>query len=105
VVDLQETPAVPPFDPKGDERLGYFIAGGLLTFLGWGMGIVVNVLLHVLSPKGGRHLFGLYFGQTLGVYAWATLALGVATGAMGIVLIALARESPKGALALPGSDY
>jgi len=105
VVDLQETPAVPPFDPRGDERRGYFIAGGLLVFLGWGLGVVANALLHLLAGNGGMRIAGVYFGPTLGPYAWATLGLGLATGVMGVVMILLARVSPKGAIVLPGYDY
>jgi len=105
VVDLQETPAVPPFDPEGDVRLGYFAAGGLLIALGWGFGVVMNILLHVLAPSGGRRWFNVYIGPTLGPYAWAVIGLGLFTGALGTVLIALGRESPRGRFVLPGYDY
>ncbi len=105
MVDIQETPAVPPFDPQGDERRGYFIAGGLLIFLGWGLGVVANALLHYLAPKGGMRFFGVYFAPALGSYAWATLAFGLGTGAMGIVLLLVGRSAPKGAIVLPGYDY
>jgi hypothetical protein len=105
VVDLQETPAVPPFDAKGDERYGYYIAGSLLIAIGWGVGVITNVLLHLLAPSGGTRILGLYFGTTLGPYAWATLALGLATGVMGVWLIVLARDSPKGELVFPGYEY
>jgi len=105
VVDVQETPAVPPFDPKGDERIGYFAAGGVLIALGWGVGVVLNVLLHLLAPSGGHWLYHAYFGHSLGPYAWATLGFGAVTGALGVVLLGIARASPKGAFVLPGYDY
>jgi hypothetical protein len=105
MVDVQETPAVPPFDPKGDERRGYFIAGGLLIFLGWGLGVVTNYLAHYLAPRSGTRILGYYVGPTLGAYAWATFALGLAAGAMGVVLLQLGRTSPKGEIILPGYDY
>jgi hypothetical protein len=104
-VDLQETPAVPPFDPKGDVRLGYYAAGGLLVALGWGVGIVANVLLHRLAPAGGYRWMGAYFGAALGPYAWAVLGLGLFTGAFGVFLLALGREAPRGPFVLPGFDY
>ncbi len=102
--DLQETPAVPPFDPKGDVRLGLFGAGGVLIAVGWGLGVVLNLLLHLYAPAGGHRLWHVYFGPTLGPYAWATVGLGAFAGGFGIVLIALARASPKGPFVLPGVD-
>jgi hypothetical protein len=105
VLDLQEAPAVPPFDPQGDERAGLFGAGGLLIFLGWGLGVVVNLVVHHWAPAGGERILGVYFGPALGVYAEATLAFGLVTGAIGVVLVGLARASPKGPVVLPGYEY
>ena len=104
MVDLQETPAVPPFDPKGDVRLGLFGAGGTLIVLGWGLGVVLNVVLHRLAPSGGHRLWHVFFGPTFGPYAWATLGLGLVAGAFGVVLIGLARNSPTGPFVLPGVE-
>jgi hypothetical protein len=104
VVDLQETPAVPPFDPKGDVRLGLYGAGGTLIALGWALGVVLNVLLHVYAPAGGHRLLHVYFGPAMGPYAWATLGLGAFTGAFGVVLLVLARSAPEGPFVLPGVD-
>jgi hypothetical protein len=105
VVDLQEMPAVPPFDPQGDERVGYFIAGGVLIALGWALGVVLNVILHVTAPTAGYHLWNVSIGRSFGSYAWAVLLFGGGTGAMGVVLLALGRASPKGRVVLPGADY
>jgi hypothetical protein len=104
VIDVRETPAVPPFDPQGDVRLGYFIAGGILLFLGWGLGVVVNVVLHLFAPASFFGLLGVHVGRTLGPYAWAVLGLGLFTGAFGIVLLALGRESPRGPIVRPGAE-
>jgi len=105
VVDLQETPAVPPFDGQGDERIGYFVAGGLLIALGWGLAVVLNVLLHVLAPSGGHRVEGVWFSATWGAYGWAVLLFGVGTGILGVVLVVLGRTAPKGRFVLPGADY
>ena len=94
VVDLQETPAVPPMEPGGDERVGYYLAGGLLIFLGWGLGVVGNVLLHRMAGSGGMALAWIRITSTFGDYAWATLGFGLFTGAIGAVLLALGRASP-----------
>lgn len=105
VTDLQEAPATPPFEEKGDVRFGYYVAGGLLLAFGWGLGVVVNVLAHLLAPAGGYHLFGVEVGGSLGPYAWAVLALGLFAGAFGTGLLLLGRGSPRGPVVLPGYDY
>jgi hypothetical protein len=105
VVDVQETPAVPPMDPGGDPRAGYFAAGGLLLFLGWGLGVVVNLALHAAAGGGGMTVGWIRITSTLGAYAWAVFGFGLVTGAIGVVLLALGRASPKGPFVLPGYDY
>jgi hypothetical protein len=105
VVDLQETPAVPPMDPGGDERAGYLVAGALLIVLGWGFAVVANLLLHYLAGSGSLSVAGHTFTSTLGSYAWATVGFGLFTGAFGVVLLALGRAAPEGPVVLPGYDY
>jgi hypothetical protein len=105
VVDVHETPAVPPEVPGGDERAGYFLGGALLIFLGWGMGVFVNFLLHLMAGTSGMTLGGVRITSTLGPYAWALVGFGLFTGALGVVLIALGRASPKGPVILPGYPY
>jgi len=105
VVDLHETPAVPPMDPGVDERVGFFLAGGLLIALGWGLGVVANLALHALAGSQGMTLGWVRITSTLGSYAWGVFAFGLFTGAIGTVLLVLGRGSPKAPLVLPGYDY
>ncbi len=105
MVDVHETPAVPPMDPGGDERLGYYLAGGLLLFLGWGLGVAANLLLHAAAGTAGMTVGWVRLTATLGSYAWAALAFGAFTGAVGVVLVALATRSVRGPIVLPGYDY
>ena len=105
MVDVHETPAVPPFDPGGDERIGYFIAGALLILLGWVGGVAANLVLHAMAGSGGMSVGWIRITSTLGAYAWAVFGFGLFAGAVGVVLLALGRNSPKGPLVLPGADY
>lgn len=105
MVDLQETPAVPPFDPGGDERVGYFLAGGILITLGWGFAVALNLLLHYMAGTGGMTVLGHRITSTLGPYAWDAFGFGLFTGAFGVVLLGIGRASPRGPLVLPGYDY
>lgn len=105
MTDLQETPAVPPFDPKGDERAGLLAAGTILVVVGWGFAVVLNLVMHYLAPSGGHWVAGVYLGPTLGAYAWALFGFGLVTGALGVAVLGVGRASPKGPLVLPGADY
>ena len=105
VVDVQETPAVPPFEGRGDERLGLFVAGGLLLLLGWGLGVVANVLLHAFAPAAGWAVLGLRVAPAWGPYGWAVALFGAGTGLLGAVLVVLARSAPRGPFVLPGAEY
>jgi hypothetical protein len=105
LVDVAESPAVPPTDYGGDERLGLQIAGGLLVVLGWGLGVALNVLLHVTAPSGGRAVGPVVVFAHLGLFAWATLLIGLGTGALGAAIVLVGRASPKGPIVLPGFGY
>jgi len=96
---------VPPTDYGGDDRAGCFVASGLLIFLGWGLGVFLNVTLHMLAAASGTIVAGIWFGPTLGTYAWAAVGFGILTGGIGVGLLFVARATPKGRLVLPGTDY
>ena len=105
MVDLQETPAVPPMDPGGDERAGYFLAGGILIVIGWVLAVALNLLLHYMAGSAGMTVAGHRITSTLGPYAWAIFGFGLFAGAFGVILVVLGRSSAKGPLVLPGYDY
>lgn len=105
MTDVQEEPAVPPMDPQGDIRGGYMIAGGILVFLGWGMAVAVNILAHRLAPSDGLVVGWMRIFPALGPYAWGALGLGVATGALGVALLWLGSQTPRGRWVLPGVPY
>ena len=105
MVDVQETPATPPFDGKGDDRIGLFVAGATLMVLGWGLGIVLNLVLHWAARSGPFVLWTVHFGPTLGAYSWAVYGLGLATGIVGVALVYEGVQAPRGPFVLPGADY
>ncbi len=105
VTDPSELPAVPPEDRGGDERIGYRAGGVLLIGLGWGMGILVNVLVHRLAPAGGEAIGPWRIYPVLGPYALGVVALGALAGIVGVFMLWLAQRSPGGRFVLPGSPY
>jgi hypothetical protein len=105
VVDVHETPATPPFMEGGDARIGFYLAGATLIVLGWGFGVVLNVLLHWAARAGGYRLWTVHFGYTIGPYAWAVFALGLVAGVVGAALFAEAQDLTRGPFVLPGADY
>ena len=96
---------MPPSDTGGDERAGYLVAGGTLVFLGWVLGVAVNLALHWMAGSGGMALGWMRITSTLGPYAWAVFGFGLGTGAIGVGLLYVGRATPKGPLVLPGADY
>lgn len=105
MTDPSELPAVPPEDRGGDERIGYRAGGALLVVLGWGIGIVVNVLLHRLAPAGGEAIGPWRIYPALGPYALGLVGLGALAGVVGVFMIWLAQRSPRGKFVLPGTSY
>jgi hypothetical protein len=105
VTDLNEMPAVPPVDAGGDERAGMIAAGGVLIVLGWGLGVLANLYLHWSAPAGGSTWGGITVPHALGALAWATLVIGLGTGAIGFAMAWLARSEAKAPLVLPGHAY
>jgi len=105
VTDLQEEPAVPPQDPKGSLRIGWAIAGSLLIFFGWGIGVLTNLILHRLAPVGGLVIGSIRIYPSLGTYAWIVLGVGATAGVLGVALLWFRRTLPVGPAVLPGYPY
>jgi hypothetical protein len=105
VTDLSDLPAVPPEDRGGDERIGYRAGGILLLVVGWGFGVVVNILLHRMAPASGEWVGPWRIYPTLGVYALGLVGLGAVAGVVGLFMIWLGQRSPKGKFVLPEYPY
>ena len=103
--DLQETPAVAPEDEGGNERVGFQIAGALGIFVGWGLGVFLNLLLHASAHAGGRVIGSVRIFPALGPYAWGILLVGLFTGLFGVGLLYVSRASKPGPVVLPGTTY
>ena len=105
MTDLSESPAVPPMDAGGDERIGLQVAGLLLIVLGFGVGTFGNLAVHVSAGSGGTTVGPWTVHTALGPYAWAILLFGIASGLLGVAFLAIARDLPKGPAVLPGFPY
>ncbi|MCI4337072.1 MAG: hypothetical protein L3K17_07785 [Thermoplasmata archaeon] len=105
MVDIHEVPAVPEMDPGGDARLGWFLAGGLLIVIGWGLATILNVVAHAMAPATGTALGPVRVFPHWGLYGEVTLGIGLFTGLIGAGLIWLAYRSPEGRIVLPGYPY
>ncbi len=105
MVDLQETPATPPEDYGGDLRIGWQITGAILVAVGWGGGVVANLVAHIMAPSSGLTLLWVHVYPTMGAYSLAILGMGLFAGLFGVVLWILGRSSPRGPFVLPGYDY
>jgi hypothetical protein len=105
VTDFSETPAVPPEDRGGDERIGYRAGGVFLIVVGWGLGVIVNIVLHRMAPAAGELVGPWRIFPTLGVYALGLVGLGALAGVVGVFMLWLAHRSPKGKFVLPGASY
>lgn len=105
MTDLSELPAVPPEDRGGDERIGYLSGGVLLVVAGWGLGVIVNLLLHHMASASGEVVGPWRIYPTLGVYAEGLAGLGAIAGIVGVFMVWLGRHSSRGKLVLPGAPY
>ena len=105
MVDVHETPAVPAWDSGGDARVGWYIAGGLLILLGWGVAVLANVVAHARAPASGMAIGPWHVYAQYGLLAEVTLGIGLFTGLIGAGLVWLAYRTPPGPLRLPGYPY
>src|SRR4029077_2300790 len=101
VSDLSESPAVPPIETGGGERLGYFLGGGTLIALGWGVGIGLNWGLHRIAPATGMALGPLRIFASFGPFAWALAVVWLVSGGVGVHLVWPPRPPRKGAFGPP----
>ena len=105
MTDLSELPAVPPEERGGDERIGYRAGGILLLVVGWGVGVILNLVLHWMAPSTGQALGPWRIYHALGVYALGAVGIGLVAGVVGIVMLWLAQRAPRGKFVLPGYPY
>ena len=105
MTDLQETPATPPEEYGGDARAGYLSAGFLFLVLGWGVGIVTNLLVHAIAPIGGQSFGPFWISPVWGTWAYGVAILGFFVGALGAAMMSIGWSMPEGTLVLPGYEY
>lgn len=105
VTDLDELPAVPPEDRGGDERIGYLAGGIFLIVVGWGLGVLANIVVHRMAPAAGETIGPWHIFPMLGVYALGLVGLGAVGGVVGVFMLWLAHRAPRGKFVLPGYSY
>ena len=105
VVDLNERPAVAPMDAGGDARIGFRVAALFLGFVGFGVMVLLNLILHLTAPASGTPLGPWVIPREMGAYAWIVFGLGLAAGVTAVGLWMVARSSPRGRFVLPGQPF
>jgi hypothetical protein len=105
VTDLSEQPPVPPEETGGDEQIGLGFAGAILLLFGVGGCILGNIGLHVMAGSHGVMVGPWLVHRAFGPYGYAGIALGILTGAFGVVLLFLASRTKDGPFILPGGTY
>jgi hypothetical protein len=87
---------------SGNRRAGLFAAGGVLLFLGMGVAIVLNILLHQLAtPTSCLNIAGiLTICPNWGWGATIVVCLGVFTSIVGVGLLMLGMQLPPAPLRL-----
>ena len=96
---------MPPMDDGGDERYGYLVAGVLFVIAGWGLAVILNVILHDIAPSGGLLLGPVRVFRHWGPYALSTALGGAATGVLGLLLLWIGVRTPRARFVLPGIKY
>ena len=105
MVDVQETPATPPEEYGGDERAGFVATGVFLVIVGWGVGILLNFLVHAEASAAGQSFGPFWIDPTFGVWAWGTAIVGFFAGLLGSAMLGIGWSMPRGPLVLPGYPY
>lgn len=89
---------------SGNRRAGYFIAASFLLILGFGVGVALNILVHITAPSQGVRVFFVTVYPYFGWYAVLVLALGVVSAFIGLGMIWLGLNERFGRLSLPDTE-
>ncbi len=86
----------------GNRRAGFLSGGVLLLILGLGVGILLNLYLHMTAPAGGCQTIGtlLHVCSSWGWYATVVLTLGAFATLVGAGMVGLGLQLPSSPLRL-----
>lgn len=86
----------------GNRRAGWYAGGVILLMLGFGVGVIANLLLHAAAPVGQcvQFLPGFWVCNSWGWYATVVLVLGLFATLVGVGMVALAVQMPRAPLRL-----
>lgn len=90
----------------GNRRAGWIVGGSLLIFLGLGLGIVLNLYLHLIAPVGGCIVVASDFHvcSSWGWYATVVVSLGAFATLVGAGMVWLASQVPRAPLRVFDSE-
>ncbi len=88
----------------GNRRAGYLVGASFLVILGFGVGVMLNIVAHLTAPAAGSTIFFVTVYPTWGWYATLSMAIGTVATFLGLGMLWLGLDTPYGPPSLPDTE-